>query len=1062
MDDPAHAQPLREDLFAAWDFYLLRAPLGATRPQLTGAETDAGAQAACSRLLRRAVQDEHLMEALALASPSLRGLLLRVAAGDGGAVLPAQLRRAAFAVLRYDLRMRTRPTPFGLFAGVACGDFESDVDAGRLPRTPARGSQRTRTQVDMQWLLGVVQELETRAVEMPALRVHAHPALVVRGDRVVLDCASTFGAVPGRNSRARVSVRHSAPVRRALELGTEPVRLGQLTERLVAEFGERARERVRGLLSSLIAEEVLLTELRPALDGSDPLTRLCEVLDAANAAPVAQRHLELRELADRIAAYDRIPAGSGAAALADTVADAQRIHQHPTPLHVDARLAGSTALPAAVAAEVAGAAELMWRTSTPKIGLHALRDYHAQFLERYGTDRLVPLLDLLDGNVGLGPPAGYSWPNSDVPDARTEAEPDRDRDRLLHRLLADALRSGDREVVVDASTMRALCRGAAEPAQVPNSCEVTVQVAAPSAERLLDGEFLVSLSPSPGSHHAGSTFMRFAGALDADHERRLHEESSALPTHVAGALRADLAFLPRSGKAANLAHTAPDTGHRIGVGVFDSPSAAEIRLGDIGVGATLERLCAVHLPTGRELTPVLANMVSAPAQAPNAARLLWEIGLEGQRLWEPWKWGRLADSPFVPRIRFGRFVLAPAVWRLDDVREAAAGRDPAEAVARWRARYDVPRHVLIVSNDQRLGLDLDDPWHVELLLEEVRKDPDLVVHEVAGEHEGWLHGELAGHIGEVVVPLRRRDPEPRRAATPAYREPRERAHGPGGEWLYLKLYGTARGQDDLLRNRFGALVDTARELGADRWFFLRYTDPDGHHLRLRLHGEPHRLWSDVVPELGRTLLDWQQEGLLRTHRIDQYDPEYERYGGIRLAPAVERLFQADSAAAIELLSLAADPECPYDLDTLAAISVAALAEAFGPPGTDPGAAAAEFWLGRTGTRRDLPKRYRRSPAYWAGLVDPAGGSTGLAAAVFGAKVLGHLRGRDELVTSVRAEMDRQRVDGDCRIGEGRFLGSLLHMHCNRLFGGDSEREREVIALARGAVQDNANRRRFTG
>nr|WP_277753583.1 lantibiotic dehydratase [Streptomyces lydicus] len=37
----------------------------------------------------------------------------------------------------------------------------------------------------------------------------------------------------------------------------------------------------------------------------------------------------------------------------------------------------------------------------------------------------------------------------------------------------------------------------------PNSCEVTVQVVAPSVEALDDGEFHVFLSPSPGSHRAG-------------------------------------------------------------------------------------------------------------------------------------------------------------------------------------------------------------------------------------------------------------------------------------------------------------------------------------------------------------------------------------------------------------------------------------------------------------------------------------------------------------------------------------------------------------------------------
>lgn len=295
----------------------------------------------------------------------------------------------------------------------------------------------------------------------------------------------------------------------------------------------------------------------------------------------------------------------------------------------------------------------------------------------------------------------------------------------------------------------------------------------------------------------------------------------------------------------------------------------------------------MHVPSGREITPVLANMVSTTAQAPNAARLLWEIGLEGQRLWEPWKWGALADSPFVPRVRYGRFVLAPAVWRLDDLRDSLESPEWTAAVAAWRARWAVPRRLLVVSNDQRVELDLDEPWHVELLREELRKDPGLVAHETPGSAHAGDGDATVGSTAEFVVPLQRRDPTPRRNATVARRETRTDVHGLGGRWLYLKLYGTARGQDELLRTKIGELVDTARAWGAQRWFFLRYTDPDGHHLRLRIAADPAVLWRDIVPALGPALERWQHYGLLRTHRVDQYDPEFERYGGVELSPWVE-------------------------------------------------------------------------------------------------------------------------------------------------------------------------------
>ncbi|MFE0021738.1 lantibiotic dehydratase [Amycolatopsis sp. NPDC059021] len=1028
-----------DSLFRAWDVFLVRAPLAAGRAALP-------ARGDRLALLRAAAADPLLSEAIALATPSLSRLLDRVAAGRVEGLKASQLRRAALAVLRYDIRMRTRPTPFGVFSGVACGRFDTSA------KTRRGEAHRTRTHVDMQWLLGVVHELETDGELLRSLSVRAHPALAIRGDRVVLDCPSSLGAPPGGTARATVSVRNSPVVSAVLEEAAETISFDTLAERVGARFAVPA-ERVAGMLSILVGEELLITGLRPPLDGGDPLRHVIEILGAASlSGKSADTLAALHEIGEGRTRYDTLPIGEGRDELARTIDIAHRLNDYATPLHVDTALDVETRLPYEVRAEVEQAVELMWRMSRDKLGLFALRGYHARFLERYGADRVVPILELLDEAHGLGAPAGYGWPAAETAAEDPQSTSDSERVRLIHRLVAGAVRSGQREVELTDELVATFTTGS-DPATAPNSCEVTVHLVAASPDALSSGDFRIVLSPSPGSHQAGATFARFADLLPGD---ALGEEITRLPCHVEDAIRADLAFLPRSGKAANLAHTVPHSGRRISVGLPDAPGTDEIRLSDIGIGATLERLCAVHLPTGREIVPSLGNMVSPTAQAPNAARLLWEIGLEGQRLWEPWNWGPLADAPYVPRIRRGRFVLAPAVWRLDSLRDAD---DFPAAVADWRREWDVPEQVLVVSNDQRLLLDLTDPWHLELLRDEIRKDATLVAQEVPGAGADGI----GGHITELVVPLSRRDTTPTRRRHVAYADPARENAGLGGDWLYLKLYGPSRGQDDLLREQLPALVEQARGHGTDRWFFIRYTDPEGHHLRVRFHGEPSALWGDVARAVGGTLTEWQRHGLIRTHRVDQYDPEAERYGGVAALAAAERVFEADSEAAIRLLELTEHPDCPYSLDTLAAVSVASLADAFDVPvpGTprvpaDCGDDAAAAWLSMTGVRRALPELYRKDAARWRRIVDPYGGWSQLAEDPYGKAALDALSTRDEPVRRLRSEVEGSRTP------HGRLIGSLMHMTCNRLFGGDTDREVAVVAIARGAVQDNLNRRRHVG
>ncbi|MET9431098.1 lantibiotic dehydratase [Streptomyces sp. NPDC003036] len=1071
------APPTRPALFEAKDVFLYRAPLAPETAGTAGTRGTSGTGetrgadgppdlGACAAVLDRAAADPLLAEALELASPSLSALVRRVAAHGPAGVKAARLRRAALAVARYDIRMRTRPTPFGLFAGVAAGHFDSTAKA-------ARGTAHlTRTHVDLQWLTRVVHRLERDPAVLAALTVQAHQALAVRGDRLVLTAPSNQGVrLPETGEgRSTVSVRHTPVVARAVAGAVAPVPYEELVLRTAQEFPGAPVERIRGLLAELVRQEILITALRPPLDGGDPLHHVLGLL-----ATVRDPSAETRRVHDGLLAvererhaYDDRPVGAGHAELTRLLATARAVEPDDTPLHVDTRLDATLHLPYSVREVVEQATEVMWRLSRPKLGLFALRDYHRRFLDVYGADRLVPVLELVDESTGLGAPAGYGWPNSEA--APVEADDPRTarRDRAMARLVAGALRAGRREVVLTDEDLPELRHGHAgpdDPADLPGSCEVTVQVVAPSVEALDDGEFRVFLAPSPGSHRAGSTFARFA---DLDPVWRaefaaLHRDD---PVHVAGAVPVDLAFRPRSGRAANLAHTVPATGRRIGVGVPDVPGGGveELRLADIGIGATLERLTAVHLPTGREIVPVLGNMVSAPAQAPNAVRLLWEIGLEGQRLWEPWNWGALADAPFVPRVRYGRFVLAPAVWRLDALRDPAGG-DWSRAVADWRAAWGVPRRVLAVTADQRLLLDLDDAFHRELLRDQVARHPDLIAQEVPGEYEGWLDSPPAGHLAELVVPLTRRDAEgPRRRPYAGSHQPARTVHGLGGEWLYLKLYGSARTQDDLLRDHVPELVAVAAGHGADGWFFIRYTDEGGHHLRLRLHGpDPARLWGEAAPAVGALLARWRERGLVRGHALAAYDPEVERYGGPAAQRLAERVFQCDSEAALALLRLAKDPANGYGVDDLAVVSCAALAHAFGPPAPghpllaeDCGDDAAAAWLSMTGGRRDLPAAYRGRAAHWRRTVDPYGGWPALTGDrdPAGADALDALRPRDAAVREL-ARVVREAGGTP----EGRVVGSLLHMVCNRLFGGESARELTVLGIARGAVQDHLNRRR---
>jgi thiopeptide-type bacteriocin biosynthesis protein len=106
--------------------------------------------------------------------------------------------------------------------------------------------------------------------------------------------------------------------------------------------------------------------------------------------------------------------------------------------------------------------------------------------------------------------------------------------------------------------------------------------------------------------------------------------------------------------------------------------------------------------------------------------------------------------------------------------------------------------------------------------------------------------------------------------------------------------------DQLLRDVIQQLIETALRTGAvDRWFFVRYGDPDW-HLRLRFHGQPARLRGELLPTLQAAAAPLIDDGRLWRVQLDTYEREVERYGGALGIELAERLFHADSEAVLAL------------------------------------------------------------------------------------------------------------------------------------------------------------------
>ncbi|MFI9722225.1 lantibiotic dehydratase [Streptomyces sp. NPDC052396] len=1028
-------QDIRTPVFVCGETVLLRA---AVRPP-----APAAAAATDLAVLQQAAADPLLREAIALASPSLTAVLDTVATGR----IPRdkEIRRAARAVTRYRLRMSGRATPFGLMAGVSTAGFATEP-------TAHWGTGHTKhIRADMGWLSGVVDRLERDPAVLARLRVTANDLCTVRGDRLVLPFIPTADQ---EQPLQEISVRHTDAVRRALELTAAPVAWTGLLAALRDAYPDAPAPVVERMPAELVRRGLLLTELRPPLDGTDPLDHILGLLDGhQDTLSPDSRHIvgELATVRKELTGYAALPPGAGRAELAGVTARMRQLHPVERTVQVDLALDARIRLPESVRAEAERAARTLTALAAGRPGLHHLRAFHRDFLERYGTGRAVPLLELLDPERGLGLPAGYAPGSAPAPMAGEGLDA---RDRQLLALAQETAMAGERELVLDDGLLTALCAAGTPAADAgpPPSFDLLAELLADSVDAMAAGDFRLVVGGASGV--AGAVAGRF-GHLLGDAAEGFGRVLRAVPTRNRQALRAQLIFRTRIGRAGNVATVPRWLDHTIAVSTFTDRSARHnLALTDLAVVADPERLALVSATLGREIVPTLPSMLLPRGNAPDAARFLQEIARSGENAWPGWDWGAALALPYLPRVRHGRTILAPARWRPADPALYGPATEPHDWRRRfehWRRRAGVPRQVASVHGDHRIPLDLDDPAQLELLRHEWQRHPDACLQEppAGGDYgNAWAGGRPT----EVAFPLVRTTAG--HALPPAFGPARPHTtYGPGSRWLYAKLYCAPERQDALLTQRLPTLLGMLPE-AVDRWFFLRYRDP-APHLRLRFHGDPAALGAELLPRLGQWHQQLERRGLCGRLVIDGYEPEWERYGGPAAMAAAEAAFRADSRACLEQLALSRAGTLGLDPRLLAAANYVDLLHRFHADDADCDAAARELLAGeRPEGHRAAPIALRREARR---IIDPEGNWHHLGWLPGGAELLRVWERRGPAVAAYGA---RLRQLGDAAWCEpGTAVASLLHLHHNRLAGADRRAEEESLALARMAVRAHLDRER---
>jgi thiopeptide-type bacteriocin biosynthesis protein len=976
--------------------------------------------------LRGLVERPEVREAIFVSSPGLEELI-DVWAADPESPRGRQCERA---LVRYFARMAGRPTPFGLFAGVSTGAVADET----LLAVEGRETYRRNTRLDAGYLVDVVDGL----LADPEVREHTtyrpNASLYRVGDRYRY-VRSRPGADEERH--VLVSVRASAALAATLEAAADGATPPELIAAVASATGAET-DRARRFVDDLIERQVVAPEFDLHITGSDATYGLAESAPALAAARDELAALDAEELGVTPERYRRI-AGS----LAELPAEPklERLFQ------VDMTKGSPRAtLGRDVVDEILRGVELLRRIGAPDDG--PLRRFVERFQARY-EGGAVPLLEALDPDVGVSvddeTPPSPLLAGLGVADARNRSANWSPReDHLLARLF-EARAGTAQELLLDSRDFDKLERE--DPQQLPDAWAAMAVVAASSERELARGRFHVLLESVDGPSGARllGRFCHADPGLRAAVEAHLRAEETLDPE----AVFAEIVHLTRARDVNVIGRPCLREYELVCLGGSGAAPERQLSLEDLVVSIEDGRVVLRSRRLGRRVVPRLTSAHNYAYRGMAVYRFLCMLQQQGYAD-APTFWGPLASAPFLPRVRAGRVVLERARWRLaaDDLGPRGDRDADFRALQKWRESAGVPRFVALADPGLELPVDLDNVLAVESLVQAVRsRDTARIVEFFPQADELCARSPEGAFCHELVVPFVRS----RQPVTPSRTRPADgrvrRTFPPGGEWLYARIYTGETTADGVLMADLPSLVRELEASGVvDRWFFLRYRDPE-FHLRVRFHGDPARLHADVRPAVEAAGAQLVDRGLAWRVELGTYEREVERYGGPEAIELAEQVFHADSEAVLAILPMLESGEegqqerwrvglygadlllRDLGLDDEERLAVVRgrrdeLVRTFGWDGAALGPARQRFRR----ERADLERLLGSGPE------DEGPLRPGLAV----------LHQRSETLEPIGRELAHLSSEGRLTTSLQSVAGSLLHMHLNRLLRGHNTAQEAVI------------------
>lgn len=949
------------------------------------------------------------------------------------------------SLMKYNIRRMARCTPYGLFSGVGIVKFAENTKLSFSFK-----DIKKRTRVDMKWLYGYISQVLMRKEVIEKLYVKRNRLCYVNGDRLI----NPYFSAGGNSSQAQNSVltiRYTRVVEFVFSQCKDYILCSELLSKLEKVF-QVSREKARKFLDGLIQNEFLQVEIYPPVINTDPVYYVIEKLKKAGVYEDAEN---LENIQKEIIRYDSLSIGEGVNQYLNVRNAMEKLHKEKDYLQTDCKVdLKECEISYKVVEEIEKTVNMLAALAAGYKEQKYLSEYKEDFLEKYGYDTEVPLLEMLDYNLGIGVPANYQNSKKSFVAFETQNQYLDTFNAILLNKAFEAVKRGESVIKILDEDIEYLMREASlDETKLLNSFDVFAQIIADNTKKIDDGMFEIVLSGCIASAGGLNTLGRFSDLFweknryDAkllEREKRLLGDKYII---------AELVEQFNAGRIANVDMNRNSLDYQICIGCQGCSGKTVIEIDDIyvGVDSRSNQFYAKSYRLNKRIyartTHMLSNFIGS-----SAYRFLRDISSLGTKFQFGETVTHIGDSnlEYVPRIMYGKTILQPAQWRIDDGQLSGESFEVWERrFFAWKKKHKLPDYVDYSTGDNFLTLDLRKKECRELLYYNSKNAKRILLLEnyFVGKKTWLKDSEKNSHCSEFVFPCIRLseedfgqrigEKEELKKEKCLFHEEDARVLFPGERgWYYYKLYGMSDRKEEFIGID---MVDLIEELGSDliqKHFFIRYQD-SREHVRLRfqvMKGQDERF----IRKIHAWMMQERSRGMISKVCMDVYERELERYGGKDLIEPAEAFFCEDSRFVENIIRAEYAGELDWSKECIAIWGIKGLLDSFGFD-----LERAEAWMSENVKQTESRKLFRKNEAKYRK-------SLFIAENEIQKDVFLAYQNRSRAAENYFQRIQYVKNHGTIANTANEILSVLIHMFCNR-YMANNVWEKEVRALTRHSL-----------